>query len=180
MDITKDKDVYLLSKVLGELESEQAGADFLRDYWLTTGRLRLIEKLLGGSFAFSPEEAQYALSVESLCQRLVAALNGFLRPPYCAAGSGVACDPQAEPTALELLVELENLQSVDLGYGWSSLFARLSTSVSNIEAIISRLTVMHATGKRVSFCTNAVAEDFLQAKQMDFRRTSGKYFVLKH
>jgi hypothetical protein len=179
MDITKDKDVYLLSKVLGELETEQAGADFLRDYWQATGRLRLVEKLLGGSFAFSPEEAQYVLSVESLCERLVAALNGFLRPPYCGAGGG-ACDPQAEPTALELLVALENLQSADIAYGWSSLFERLSAALSNIEVIISRLTVMHSTGKRVSFSTNAVAEDFLQAKQMDFRRQSGKYFILKH
>ncbi len=180
MDITKDKDAYLLSKVIGELESEQAGADFLREYWLATGRLRLLEALLGGSFVFSPEEAQYVLCVETLCERLLAALSGFLRPPYCVEAGAVACDPQAEPTALELLVELENLQSADLAYGWSSLFERLSKLVSNIEVIIARLTVMHATGKRVGFCTNTAAEDFLQAKQIDFRRQSGKYFIVKH
>lgn len=179
MDITNDKEAYLLSKIVGELDSENAGTDFLAQYWIMSGKLKYAPNLLGESFSFNEDETQYLLNVENLCERLIVTLNAFLREPYCSVNvSDVEVDPAAQQLSQELIIQLENLQDINLNYGWKNLVETYSKIVSQIESIVSRLMVMHTTGKQVCFNSNAKAEDFLNANQIDFHHANDKYFLL--
>jgi len=181
MDISNDKEAYLLSKILGELDSENAGTDFLRKYWIMSGKLKYTQKLLGETFSFAEDETQYLLNVENLCQRLMLTLNAFLREPYCSDTQvEIEIEPTVQQVSAELIIEFENLQTMSLDYGWKMLVELFSKIVCQIESIISRLMAMQASGKHVCFYTNARAEHFLSASQIDFRHQSDRYFIPKH
>lgn len=181
MDISNDKEAYLLSKILGEIDSEKSGTDFLRKYWMMSGKLKYTQKFLGEVFAFDEDEIQYLITVENLCDRLVSTLNAFLREPYCIAHEvELEIDSSVQQVSSELIIEFENLQNISLDYGWKKLVEDLSKTVFQIESIISRLMVMHTTGKRVCFYSNVTAESFLNAAQIDFQNKNDKYFIPKY
>ena len=163
MDISKDNEAFLLSKILGALDGEKYGADFLCRYWIKSGRLKYLPVLLGEGFDFEFDEIQYVLTVEGLCERLVLALKAFLRAPYCSNSD----------------IETEKLQEISLRYGWKSLTESFSTVVYKIESLIDRLISMNTTGKKVRFFSNVKAEDFLNANQIDFQNVNDKCFLLK-
>ena len=181
MDISNDKEAYLLSKIMGEVDSEKNGTDFLRRYWILCGDLKYTPDLLGEVFAFDENEIQYLITAENLCERLVSILTAFLREPYCTSDEcDIEIDPSVQQVSSELIVEFENLQSVSLKYGWKKLIEDFSKTVFQIESIISRLMAMHTTGKRVCFYTNASAECFLNAAQINFRDKNDIYFIPKN
>ena len=180
MDISKDNEAFLLSKILGALDGEKYGADFLCRYWIKSGKLKYLPVLLGEGFDFESDEIQYVLTVEGLCERLVLALKAFLRAPYCS-NSDIESeiDPIAYQKSSELLVETEKLQEISLRYGWKSLTESFTTVVYKIESLIDRLISMNTTGKKVRFFSNVKAEDFLNANQIDFQNVNDKCFLLK-
>ena len=181
MDISNDKEAYLLSKIMGEVDSEKNGTDFLRQYWILSGKLKYTPNLLGEVFTFDENEIQYLITAENLCERLVSTLTAFLREPYCTSRErDVEIDPSVQQVSSELIVEFENLQNVCLDYGWKKLIEDFSKTVFQIESIISRLMAMHTTGKQVCFYTNVSAESFLNAAQIDFRNENDKYFIPKY
>ncbi len=180
MNISNDKEAYLLSKIIGELDSEKAGTDFLRKYWITCGKLKYTQKLLGSSFSFEEKETHYVLNVEGLCERLITVLNAFLRAPYCfKTEMGGQVDVSVKQISAELIIQFEKLQTLNLDYGWRKLVEDLSITVCQIESIISRLMVMHSTGKSVNFYTNTRPEDFLNAKYINFKSANNRFFLQK-
>ncbi|MBQ7761366.1 MAG: hypothetical protein IJ400_04850 [Clostridia bacterium] len=180
MDISNDKEAYLLSKIIGEVDSEKSGTEFLQKYWITSGRLKYTQKLLGEAFSFDEDEIQYLINVEILCDRLVSTLRSFLREPYCRVRrNDVEIDSSVKQASAELIVEFENLQSICLNHDWKGLVENFSRTVFQIEAIISRLMAMHSTGKQVCFYTNVSAEAFLNASQIDLHNENDKYFIPK-
>ena len=62
MDISNDKEAYLLSKIMGEVDSEKNGTDFLRQYWILSGKLKYTPNLLGEAFTFDENEIQYLIT----------------------------------------------------------------------------------------------------------------------
>ena len=181
MDISKDKEAFLLSKIVGALDDEESGTDFLCQYWMTSGKLKYLPLMLGEVFDFKSDETQYVLTIESLCEKLVLVLRTFLRDPYCSNGDMEReIDPIVYQKSSELLVEMEKLQEVSLTYGWKSLVESFSTVVYTIESLIDRLISMNTTGKKVRFFSNVKAEDFLKANQIDFQNVNDKCFLLKN
>lgn len=180
MDISKDKEAFLLSKIVGALDGEKFGTDFLRQYWMTSGRLKYLPLMLGEAFDFESDEMQYVLIVEGLCESLVHVLREFLRKPYCSNGdTETETDPIVYQESSELLVEMEKLQEISLTYGWESFVKSFSMAVYTIKSLIERLMSMNATGKKVRFFSNVKAEDFLRANQIDFQNVNDKCFLLK-
>ena len=179
---SNDKKAYILSKIIGKLDTSEAGTDFLRKYWIKTGKLKYTQKLLGETFSFAEDETQYLLNIEYLCQRLMNALNEFLREPYCF-GTQVDIEPDTTVKFIssELITKFESLKKISLNYGWQELYKSFSEAVLYIESTTSRLIAMQKSEKCVCFYTNITeAEDFLDAKQIDFRQQrGGKYFVMK-
>ena len=177
MDIAKDREAYILSKLVGEFESEKSGTSFLYQYWLKSGEIKYIQKLLGDNISFNEDETQYVISVENICERLIILLNRFLREPYCVSiDTDVAIDSTVQQYASELIVALESLKDINFSLGWARLVELFSKTVFNIENLTSRLCAIN----KVCFYTNTRPEDFLSAGQIDFHNKCGKFFIRKY
>ena len=177
MDIKKDGEAYLLSKISAKLTSEKDGDEFFKNYLVTAGRLKYTPKLCGEDFTIETEDLPFVFGVEECLERLIRSLDEFLREPYCSkTPAPVIIEPTVKGYSSEFILELTKLKKINLDYGWKNLFENLSVTVSKIEAIIARLVAVQTAGKRVKFFTNACAEDFLAASRIDFYGKAGLYF----
>lgn len=177
MDLSYDKEAFLLSRIAGALGED--GNGFLRDYWIKSGRLQYAQILLGSDFSFADDEVQYLLITEDLCERLIRVLDPFLAA-CCGEGNGGGdTDPSTAEASSLLIDALQKLKNVDLRFGWRKMCETFSETVPEIESLVSRLIAMHRSGKTVFFRTNTCAADFLKANQIDFRTQRDKFFLCR-
>lgn len=181
MDISKDRDAYLLSKILDKVAPNENGTEFLIKYWIRSGRLKYTQVLLRNKISIREDEIQYLINVENLCEELIKTLRPFVREPYCKDSKhGFVVDSSVQQVSLNLISEFEDLKRLSLRYGWKEFTESFAKAVFQIEAIIARLEAMHSTGRPVCFCTNVSPEAFLNASEINFSEVSNKYFILKH
>ncbi len=180
MDISTDQEIYMLAQMAERLDSAGAGAELLKAYWMSIGKIKYTPLLLGSGFTFTSKEIPYLLNVETTCERLLSVLHPFLRSACCAEREGQAeLEPIVKQASARLVAEMERLQTVTLHYGWERLVETFASMVFRIEETVTWLMSAHSSGKRVRICTNAMAEDFLRPMQLDFRSRSGKYFLFQ-
>ena len=179
MDIAGDKTAYLLSKILGELDSEESGTRFLYQYWQKIGKMRYVQMVLGESASFGEKETHYPIALEGLCERLISTLRLFLKNVAFSRNDDGEIGQDVTDLSAELISAFEGLGKLSLSsYGWEALVGEFSRKVNQIENMISRLQSKEiALGSL--FETNAEAEDFLRADLLHYNSKSGKYFVRK-
>ena len=179
MDIAGDKTAYLLSKILGELDSEESGTRFLYQYWNKTGKMRYVQMALGEYVSFGEKETHYPIALEGLCERLVSTLKVFLKNITYSRDDDGEIGQDAVDLSAELISAFEGLGELSLSsYGWEALIGEFSRKVNQIENMINRLQSKEIAPGSL-FETNAEAEDFLRADFINYNSKSGKYFVRK-
>lgn len=179
MNISDDIEVYKLSKLL-QIFGDDKNADFLYEYWIKSNKLKYLPKVLGRTHAsVATDEVQYVIALESLLESYMETLNGFIREPYCSAyESAPTMDASTIQQCDELIIEFENLQSVSFNAGWVDLYNDLSKAVAKITAKINRLLASHSTEKQFHFITNIEPDDLISCEDVNFKRKTGRYFVI--
>ncbi len=174
MDVSNDKDAYVLASVVSQLENEKEGTALLSRYLLTTGKIENAVKFLGADFKISNNEIQYLLQIENICKILKDSVGAFLQAVYNKR-SFSQDDPTVLNSSLELISLFKQLKGIK-NSGWEEMTRKLLNVVLKIEALTKRLIAMHTSGKKVCFDFNVSAEDFFKADEINFDGNGYKYF----
>lgn len=180
MDISDDREVYKLSKLL-QIFDDKKSSSFLYEYWVGANKLRYLPKVLRGSHpSVASNEVQYVIAIESLLENLINKLIVFIKEPYCSSvKSTFTADISTIQKCNELINELEVFRKVSFASSWSDFYKNLCTVATTIIVKIECLLVSYTTGKKFHFITNvAKPEDFIPGDDINLNNKIGKYFLV--